>query len=305
MSPKRDIDVLCVGTAAYDLIFNVDQHPGADEKSIASGFASSGGGPAANAAVAICRLGCSAAFVGYLGDDIYGDLNLRELQDEGVNTSYVVRGTAATPLSVVLVKPDGRRALVNYNEHDKNIRADVETLLCLRPGVVLFDGHEPALSVQLAARIRAASADIQTVLDAGSVHRGTTELVSLVDYIVASEKFALDYTGESRAERALAQLGRFNVPVVVTMGPRGCIWQNGSETGETAAYVVDAVDSNGAGDAFHGAFAAGLLAGMAWPALLRFCSAVAALCCTRTGARLSMPEKQEVEFFMNRKGREK
>ena len=73
-----------------------------------------GGGPAANAAIAVSRLGYKAAFAGYLGQDLYGEMHHQELMDHHVNTQLVVRDSSPTPLSTVLVKPDGKRALINY-----------------------------------------------------------------------------------------------------------------------------------------------------------------------------------------------
>ena len=108
------IDVLCVGHAAYDLTFAVPHHPAPDEKAFATSLTSCGGGPAANAAVTVAKLGGCSAFAGYLGQDIYGDLHLAELQEAGVDTTLVVRGTSPTPLSVIWAKPDGQRSLVNY-----------------------------------------------------------------------------------------------------------------------------------------------------------------------------------------------
>ena len=102
-SGKPTHDVLCVGHASYDLVFSVPHHPLADEKIFANGFFGCGGGPAANAAVLVARLGFQSAFAGYLGDDLYGESNRLELVREGVDTRCVVRGTEPTPLSLSLI----------------------------------------------------------------------------------------------------------------------------------------------------------------------------------------------------------
>ena len=102
-----EVDVLCIGHASYDLVFLIDHHPAADEKTFATGFIDCGGGPAANAAIMVANLGYRAAFAGYLGTDFYGDKHLEELGDHGVYNGLIVRGAAPTPISAVLVKPDG------------------------------------------------------------------------------------------------------------------------------------------------------------------------------------------------------
>ncbi|MDX1776681.1 MAG: PfkB family carbohydrate kinase, partial [Desulfobulbales bacterium] len=121
---KFPIDVLCVGASTYDLVYSVDRHPLPDEKIRAHSFTGCGGGPAANAAVTVARLGLQAAFAGYLGNDIFGKAHFEELQQAGVHTGLVHRGQYSSALSVVLVKPGGSRALVNYREPGSFLSAD-------------------------------------------------------------------------------------------------------------------------------------------------------------------------------------
>lgn len=287
------LDVLCAGQAAYDLVFSVPFHPASDEKICASDFMAGGGGPAANAAVAVARLGLKAGFTGYLGRDVFGERHLEELKAEGVITDWVLRGTAPTPLSAVLVKPDGQRALVNYRAHTPPVARDAIHFDGLKTRVLLLDGHEPHLSMQLVELARARG--IPTVLDAGSLHPGTELLGRQVDYLVASERYAQQETGATDPARAVAILARHGQTVVVTLSERGLIWQRGDITGRLTAYPVNAIDSTGAGDSFHGAFAAALALGMDWTPLLRFASAAGALCCTRMGARAAIPHRAEVE----------
>lgn len=290
-----NVDVLCVGHASYDLIFSVSRHPGADEKIVADSLLSCGGGPAANAAVCVAKLGLTSAFAGYLGRDLYGDKHFQELNDYGVDTQLIVRGTSPTPLSTILVQPDGKRCLINYKGDTQALPAGALNFGQVPAKVVLFDGHEPLISLPLAEQAR--QAGIPTVLDAGSVHEGTLALMSRVDYLVCSEKFAGQYAGDER--QALSRLAGLAPAVVITLGERGLIWQRGNEQGALPAYPVTAIDTTGAGDAFHGAFAAALAAGMDWQALLRYASAAGALCCTQMGARLGLPGRKEHDALFN------
>ncbi|MDD5035696.1 MAG: PfkB family carbohydrate kinase [Methylococcaceae bacterium] len=289
-------DVLCVGHASYDLTFSIPHHPSADEKIFADNFQSCGGGPAANAAVIAARLGCSAAFAGYLGDDLYGEKHLQEFVREGVDVRYIARGDSLTPLSAVLVKPDGLRTLVNYKGESRQLREDAIDLSCIRPRSMLFDGHEPLLSLPLAERARRQG--IPTLLDAGSLHEGTRALMDRVDYLVASEKFATQWLGRSDPQEALARLNEVAPVVVITLGGRGLVWRKDGETGEVPVFPVTAVDTTGAGDALHGAFAAGLAVNMAWPQLLRYASAAGAICCTKMGARPGLARAAEIHAFL-------
>lgn len=291
------IDVLCVGHASYDLVFSVSHHPAEDEKISAGSFVGCGGGPAANASVTVSKLGLKSAFAGYLGQDIYGEKHYQELLEYGVNTNFIIRDTSPTPLSTVLVKPDARRALINYKGETRPLPSEAIDFSSVKPKAVLFDGHEPHLSKSLLERTR--REDIPTLLDAGSVHEGTLALMKQVDYLVCSEKFARQFAGDE--ETALGCLAEFSPAVVITLGEKGLIWRRGQERGAITAFPIAAIDTTGAGDAFHGAFAAAVSLRMNWPDVLNYASAAGALCCTKTGARPGLPSQEEHQALFERR----
>ena len=295
---ETNVDVICVGHASYDLVFAVDHHPDADEKTFAEKFISCGGGPAANAAVTVSRLGLKSAFAGYLGNDFYGRRHLEELDRAAVNTDLVVRGDSPTPLSAIFVKPDGRRTVVNYKGETAPLPADSMDFSGWHPRVILFDGHEPEVSPALMKAIEGRG--ILTVLDAGSVHRGSLILLEQVDYAVVSQKFARECTGKKDPQQAAVKLSQYCPAVVITLGEAGLVWKNADGSGSLPADSIDAVDTTGAGDAFHGAFAAGLACGKPWEELLTYAAAVAALCCTKYGARPSIPTAGDVGAFLKK-----
>ena len=284
-----EVDVLCIGHACYDLVFSVAQHPQSDEKIFADDMFGCGGGPAANAACAVSKLGLSSAFAGYLGQDLYGEMHQQELVKHHVDTHLVVRGSSPTPLSTVLVKPDGKRALINYKGTTKPLLADAIDFSSIHAKAILLDGHEPNISLALVKFAR--QHGIPTILDAGSMHEGTSMLWGQVDYLVASEKFACQFADDVKA--ALSQLAVVSPTVVITLGEKGLIWQRGTQSGALAAFPVKAIDTTGAGDAFHGAFAAAIAANMDWLDTLAYSSAAGALCCTKMGARQGLPRKEE------------
>ncbi len=290
-----NIDVLCVGHASYDLVFSVSHHPLDDEKIVAESFLGCGGGPAANAAVTVAKLGFTAAFAGYLGNDIYGEKHYQELLEWGINTDLIIRGSSPTPLSTILVKPNGHRALVNYKGDTQALCVNAIDFSSVKAKVVLFDGHEPHLSLPLIHDLK--KSDALTVLDAGSVHEGTLSLMTEVDYLVCSEKFAVQFAGGEIT--ALARLGEISPNVVITLGERGLIWQKGQVQGSLPAFPITAVDTTGAGDAFHGAFAAAVALGMDWENILRYASAAGAICCKKIGARSGLPSLEEHNELFN------
>ena len=290
------MDVLCVGAGTYDLVYSVDHHPGPDEKIRAASFIGCGGGPAANGAVAVASFGLKAAFVGFLGYDIFGKAHFDELQQAGVLTDHVARGNYSSALSVVIVKPDGSRALVNYRNPESYLASGSVDFSAIDAKVILFDGHEPLISPNLARAAK--QRNIITVLDAGSIHSGTEELASLVDYLVCSEKFGFGFSGEETEEKAVEKLSSYAPNVIITLGERGLVWKNQEDSGRQEPFKVKSVDSTGAGDVFHGVLAACLAQKRNWTDSLRYASAAGALCCTKTGARLGIPTKEQIEEFL-------
>lgn len=295
-TPALDVDVLCAGFACHDLVFAVPQHPGPDEKMRAEGLTNCGGGLAANAAVAAARLGCRTAFAGYLGADVYGDFHLAEFHADGVNTAWVVRGSEPTPLSAIIVKPDGLRTIVHYRGDSEGACTGRFDLAQLRTKSILIDAYQFDLAVALTEYAKANH--IPTVIDADALRPQVAQLVQQVDYVVASERFALEYSDDAGVEAGLHKLSAVAPHVVITLGGRGLIWQQGATVGQLPAFPVNAVDTTGAGDAFHGAFAAGLALGLGWDELLRYASAVGALCCTKVGGRVGIPMAAEVTEFL-------
>ena len=290
------LDVLCVGHACYDLTFSAAFHPGPDEKCVAEGFLGCGGGPAANAAVQSARLGSITGFLGYLGSDLFGDLHLAELEEEGVLTQLVVRGSAPTPVACIIVKPDGSRSVLNYHGSTPELTSDLSLPESVRPKVLLFDGHEPGISVGIAGEARRRG--IKTILDAGSVNAGTLALIEIVDIVIASERFARDFTGGLEPRQALRALPSSPCGTVITLGSDGLVWKLKEEEGRLPAFSADVIDTTGAGDAFHGAFASALAKKMEWRDCLIFASAAGSLCCTGTGARPSFTHVPGIEELL-------
>lgn len=291
--PDLTLDVFCLGQASYDQVMSIPHHPSADEKLFADDLTTCGGGPAANAAICVSRLGLCAGFGGYLGLDNYGEAHLNEFIDENINTSFVLRGHNPTPLSVVLVKTDGKRTLVNFKGNTKPLDAEALDFSQLNTRVILVDGHEPALSEKLLYQ----QPNIPSILDAGSVHAGTELLMSKVSDLVCSEKFAIQYA--ETPEQALAKLAMIHPKVIITLGEKGLIWRCGNEQGHVSAPIVKAIDTTGAGDAFHGAYAAALAMKLNWIETLQYSSIAGALACCQLGARTSIAyQKQHHELLM-------
>ena len=302
MSKKPvSVDVLCVGHACFDMVFAVGHHPAVDEKAVASSLVTCGGGPAANAAVGVSRLGLCSAFCGYLGKDLFGQRCMAEFASAEVDTGLTATGIYPTPLSAILVKPDGRRTVINHRGDTPDLVQLPANGSALRARVLLMDGHQPQVSLLLTETLGNTAV---TVLDAGSLHHGTRLLMERVDHLVASQNFARQYSGLTNDQRALDCLAEVCPSVVITRGEKGLVWKRkNAVSGSMPAFDIAAVDTTGAGDAFHAAFAAGIAWGFSWQHLLHFSCAVGALACLKQGARPALPSNSQViDFLKRRKG---
>ena len=301
LNPNKKLDVLCVGMATYDLTFTVPRHPNPDEKYFASSYEECGGGPAANASIAVSRLGGKAAFSGYLGYDYFGKIHYDELIKNSINCNLISRNKFPTRLSMILAKPDGSRTVVTYEAKTPFIKKNYLKNLNLnknKPKTILFDGHEPEISLILAKKAKSMS--IITILDGGSVHKGTLTLLPYTDYLVCSEIFAKTYNPSQNLNETLDKLNKIVKNVIITLGKNGLIWKTNESSGKLKAYKINTIDTTGAGDTFHGAFSLGIAQNKELTKNLIFSSAAAALCCLKIGARSGIPGYKEVEKFIKK-----
>ena len=295
------LDVLCTGLVCVDLVLEIPHHPAPDEKLRAASRLVAPGGPAAVAAAQVARLGGRAGFAGLLGDDPFGRLLRASFVAEGIDAATLqVAPGFETPLAAILVKPDAARSVVSHRPALPAEAAPAPPAFP-RARVLLADGHRPEWNAALVAHARALGAPL--VLDAGSPGDSVRELAAAADHVVASEAYARALLGgRDPADRDadLASLARPGATVVVTLGARGVAWQTPFAHEVRPAPRIQAVDTTGAGDAFHGAYALGLALGLPLSEMLRQASAAGALACTRPGAWPALPSAAELAAFLNR-----
>jgi sulfofructose kinase len=308
-APPRD--VLCVGLACVDLLLSVPHHPAADEKLRADSRLVAPGGPAAVAAAQVARLGGRAAFAGLVGDDSsdpFASLLRRAFDAENIDRSALLSLPGfETPLAAILVKPDATRTVVSHRPASPPDRPKLPAARCGQPAfpkarVILADGHRPEWNDALVAHAIATAAPL--VLDAGSWSDSIRALAPRADHLVASETCAQaalggrDPAGVPPTELRAALGARPGATVVVTLGPRGLVWSTPASAGASPAFRINAVDTTGAGDAFHGAYALGLARGLPLPECIRLASAAGALACTRPGAWPSLARSAEIDALL-------
>jgi len=299
-------DVVGLGYTATDYLSIVPHLPELDTKLEATCLSIQGGGPVATGLVAVRRLGLSASYIGKVGGDGFGDFMLRELAKEDVDVSRVVRERGATSqFAFIMVDGhSGKRTIVwtrgsvsklKRGEADLGV---IDTCKCL-----LLDDLEAEAGIEAATRARASAVPI--VLDAGALREGMRELAAVCDFVVASREFGKQYTGEVdplfAARKIYDETGRVSV---VTMGAEGAVCVHSGGVIKQEGFRVRAIDTTGAGDVFHGAFAVGILKGWEIPRVLEFSCAVAAMKCRSLGGRPGIPSFVETIAFLRKESRE-
>jgi sulfofructose kinase len=301
----RPRTILCAGVAVLDQVFRLDHFPVPQEKARASALAIVGGGCAANAAVAAARLGArvrlAAPLGGPAGEDMIGDRILIGLAREGIDCAGTMRVDGVpSPISAILVDGRGERIIVNFRD---------ERLGAARPpdagGVlagadaVLADNRFPEFVLPICAAAR--ERHIPVVLDADRPTRAADALIDIATHVVFSAEGLRGAGSHDDLAVALARVGqRASAFLAVTDGANGVIWRNGAALDRLPAFAVDTIDTLGAGDVFHGAFALALAEGRPEPAALRFAAAAAAVKCTRFGGIAGAPGRGEVAALLGR-----
>lgn len=281
----------------------VEEFPRSDSKIEALKLFQQGGGPAATAAVTLARLGAKVALIGKVGDDHWGQQILDGLIEEDVGTrGLIVEHGRSSPLSFVTVERDtGKRTIVHRRGAVSPLtEADLNADLLLSGKILLIDGLHPraALSASKTARDKS----IQVLLDTGAFKPHVPDLLALANVVIAPEYFVAEYgSGKYPAQVAQDLLNLGPKIVVITQGERGGLCFTKDEQFSYPGFEVNVVDTTGAGDVFHGAFAFGLLKEWNLKKTATFASAVAALKCTSLGGRTGIPSLQEALDFLRKR----
>ena len=292
--------VICVGHAALDRIYRIEAFPAQPTKVRALEHIEVGGGMAANASVAIARLGGKVELWSRVGDDSAGQIIKAGLKAEKVDVRYVQQFEGArSSTSAIIVDDKGERLIVN--QRDTNMPSSTSWLPLERvkdADAVLGDVRW--LEGLRALFTRARANGVPTVLDADlGAREALPELLRLTDYAIFSAPSLREFQPDgSDAERLAKVLDLGCLHAGVTLGDQGYIWRERGGEGHVPAFPVDPVDTTGAGDAFHGTFALMLAEGRPTPDCARAAAAAAAAKCTRIGGRAGLPTRAELEAML-------
>lgn len=297
MPAHHNAGLLCIGISTLDYVYQLDEIPVRPEKYRASALSVIGGGLAANAAVAAARLGGHVMMATRLGDDVAGAEISAEFLAEGLNCSLVRKCPGLrSPVSSIFVDSSGERLVVSYS--DPGMPTDPSWLPDALPkgiDAVSGDSRWPEGSMKIFRLAREAGKP--SLLDGD--RKTDMALVEAATHVAFSEQGIAETTGIADAHAALATLGPSSRNwLAVTLGLKGVIHWDGEKVIHVPGFKVDVVDTLGAGDVWHGAFALALGEGQDETSAIRFASATAALKCTRFGGRKGAPTRNELEQFL-------
>lgn len=289
------------GICCLDHIVTAPQAPWGDT-ALVSGYSVQGGGLVATALVACARLGAQSKLFSLLGDDIVADQVLAELAVEQVDTSAVVRVRhGASPFSFIHVtEHSGERTIYHRSGAGLNAFASSVDLRGIRGShALLVDDVYPDLALSAARLARESGIPVVADMIPGP---DSSNLLHCVDVLIAPRHFALGIGLENNLEAALRAIHEMGPSTaVITLGSEGWVCSGPNGSGRGGAFEVDVVDTTGAGDTFHGAFAYGLALGWDAARCCEFASAVAAIKCTQPGGRTGLPSlSRTIEFLQER-----
>lgn len=297
---RRIVDVVGVGINATDTIIRLSHLPAIDTKVEILSDEVKAGGQVASAMVACRRWGLQARYVGKIADDAAGKFQTAEMIREGVETHWITAPGCASQIAYILVdEPTGERTVLWKRDprialHPSDLRRE----WIAGAKALLVDGHDTEAASR--ATRWAQEMSIPVVGDFDNRYPGVEVLLEDVDYAVTSRDFPGRLTQEPNLLRALALMHaqfRFRL-TCATIGRLGAIAWDGERFLLCRGYRVNAIDTTGAGDIFHGAFLYGLLRGWTPERTLDFSCAAAALNCTAPGARGGIAPLEHIEDLM-------
>jgi sulfofructose kinase len=296
--------IVGVGQCSLDYLTLVDSFPEDDTKSEVLLWDEQGGGPVATALVALAKLEAECEFHGVVGDDPEGGKIRQSMIDDGVEAGGIIgrNNCSSQKAFIVIEKGSGKRTIFWKRPSGPALEPDeLGGDFLIDADLLLLDGLMQKASLH-AARM-ASEMNVPIMLDAGSLREGMIDIALLSDYVVASEEFAkgLGYDGDVAKFRGIVQKLGFRT-TTVTLGERGSITFRQGEIMLLPAYEVEAVDTTGAGDVFHGGYVYGILKGWDIWTVLRFASAMAAMKCRMIGGRAGIPDLHGVTLFLKERG---
>ena len=303
VAPKIPPRILCIGMPVRDLTFRIDGLPERGFKVNASHFDEICGGNALNGAIGIVRLGGRASICGPMGDakETSSKYIFEKLGHEGIETRHIVHMPGlVTPISNIMIDPSGERTIVTFRDPELwKVQLPPSDELLKDCHAILTENRCAEFCTDLCAEGRRRG--IPVIVDVDRTMSMREGLLTASSHLVFSSEALQATAGVADDAEALKKIARLTPSLLAgTRGALGTLWlDDNGNLQQTPAFPVHTVDTLGAGDVFHGAFALAVTEQQELPEALRFASAAAALKCTRFGGAFAAPQRAEVEEFLN------
>jgi sulfofructose kinase len=298
-------DCIGVGIIALDHLMVVDSYPLSNSKNKIREYAKQGGGPVPTALATLGKLGKRTALVAKIGHDPAAEFLMDELERYHVNIKYLrMDATILTPESFIIIdRRNGERTV--FLNRDKQARLelpDIQQEIFQNCSLVHIDGHDSDVSMRIVEWARAMH--IPVSLDIGSFRPIPEDMLDQIDYAIVSESYADSALIPGDPLESCKKLCKRGIKIAgVTCGARGCYFATATEHLHQPAYKIDARDTTGAGDVFHGAALYAVLEGFDLKRIAQFASAAAALKCRSIGGKAGIPDLDEIKNFIQSNSR--
>lgn len=290
--------VVCVGHSTFDTTLPMDSYPTENVKYRIGKHIECGGGPASNGAYLLAKWGMNVVIVSIIGNDYYGERIVKDFVDIGADTEYLEQkeGHDTSSSFIIANMSNGSRTIITSKRdpirklsREVNVEADL----------ILIDGEHP----ETAHEVLDKNKDAISILDAGRLNDDTRALGKKVSYVVCSKDFAEEFSGKKITtpldKNILIEVYEmlkvyFNTNIIITLEAEGSFTKIDDNYEIIPSVKAKAIDSTGAGDIFHGAFAYFIGNNYSLREAIKFASITGAISVTRIGSRYSIPDLNEV-----------
>ena len=294
---------VCIGHSTYDITLPVEKYPEENIKYRIPNHIECGGGPASNGAYLLAKWGMDTTMVSIVGDDYYGHQVIKEFEEVGCNTRYIeINEKHRTSSSYIIANTsNGSRTILSSKKQAiRRLRMPVSDIIA---DVILIDGEHPESAYEVFMN----NPDAISVIDAGRLNDETKFLGKKATYVICAKDFAEDFAEEKidlerldRLEEILTKLEEYyETNVIITLEAAGSYARIDGIPQIVPSIKVQAVDTTGAGDIFHGAFTYFIANGYSLLDAIHYSSITSAISITRIGARISIPTLEEVLNYDN------
>jgi len=299
--------IIVAGSSNTDMVVKTKYIPARGETVLGGTFFMNAGGKGANQAVAAARLGGNVIFICKTGDDIFGRQAVQLFNDEGINTSFILRDVEhPSGVALITVDENAENCIVvasgaNAELHPSDLEQAISAIE--QADILLVQLEIPIKTVEYIVAVAAAK-KVKVVLNPAPACILPDELLKKISIITPNENEAEKLTGIKVTDLKTAELAAKVLQnkgietIIITLGASGALLLYENSVTHMPGYEVKAIDTTAAGDVFNGALVVALSEGKAINDAVKFACKAATLSVTRLGAQASAPYKEELESLI-------